>query len=64
MKLKSISQEDTVMAGCVWCSEYSRDKKNPCVSCGSCCSHLCSSLERQKNPFDVSINIKVTVTKK
>lgn len=27
-------------------------------------SHLCSSLRKQKNPFDVSINIKVIVIKK
>lgn len=34
------------------------------VSFGSCCSHLCSSLRKQKNPFDVLINIKVIVIKK
>lgn len=64
MKLKSVSGEDTVMAECIWCSEYSMSRKNPCMSFGSCCSHLCSSLRKQKNPFDVSINIKVIVTKK
>lgn len=64
MKLESISQEDTIMAECIWCSEYRTNKKNPCMSSGSCCSHLCSSRRRRKNPLDISINIKVIFTKK
>lgn len=52
------------MAECIWCSEYSTNEKNPCMSFGSWCSPRCSSLGKQKNPFDVSVNIKVVVFKK
>jgi hypothetical protein len=34
------------------------------MSFGSCWSHLCSSLRKQKNPSDVSINIKLPKKKK
>lgn len=34
-------------------------KKSSCMSYGSCWSHLCSSPRNQKNPFDISINIKL-----
>ena len=44
--------------------EYTKSKKNPCMLCGSCCSHLFSSLRRQNNSFDISINIKVIISKK
>lgn len=63
MKLKSISQEDIVTVECIWCS-YTKSKKNPCMSCGSHCSHLCLISQKAKNPFDISINIKAIISKK
>lgn len=35
-------------------------KEIPCTSSGPCCCHLCSSLRKQKNPFEVWANTEVT----
>lgn len=61
MRLKSVSQEDTVMAERIWCSEYSTNKKNPCMSFvlgAAICVHL---LESKSIHLMVSINTKVVV---